>query len=290
MSAPRPSPSPGGRGISHFLAISRILDLASRISSSLAFSYLAILDRGRGRGNSNFEFRISNSNGPRPLPPCSLLLVPCSGSDGRPAGDVNLCGRGTFSYRRPIGGGCAWESLIDQKDGDGRHHVRRCGLACERAGGVARTRVPGEHVRQLRAREQGSRGRERIRWRNTSSVPVEELQFHLYLNAFANDRSTFMTESGGQLRGVEIPKDGWGWIEVESMRWPTARISAAALTRGEENPDPFHARSHPPRRAGAARSGRPADLKQVEEFISPDDGNGRPDGGPLSAAEADPAR
>ena len=45
-------------------------------------------------------------------------------------------------------------------------------------------------------------GSKRIRWRNTSSVPIDELQFHLYLNAFANDRSTFMVGSGGQLRGV----------------------------------------------------------------------------------------
>ena len=30
-------------------------------------------------------------------------------------------------------------------------------------------------------------GVKRIRWRNTSSVPIDELQFHLYLNAFAND-------------------------------------------------------------------------------------------------------
>ncbi|MDH3815327.1 MAG: hypothetical protein OEV48_12620, partial [Acidobacteriota bacterium] len=48
-------------------------------------------------------------------------------------------------------------------------------------------------------------GSKRIRWRNTSSVPIDELQFHLYLNAFANDRSTFMVGSGGQLRGVKIP-------------------------------------------------------------------------------------
>ena len=31
-------------------------------------------------------------------------------------------------------------------------------------------------------------------------MAVSELQFHLYLNAFANNRTTFFTESGGQLR------------------------------------------------------------------------------------------
>ena len=43
-------------------------------------------------------------------------------------------------------------------------------------------------------------GSERLRWQNTSSVEIGELRFHLYLNAFANSRSTFMRESGGRLR------------------------------------------------------------------------------------------
>jgi hypothetical protein len=61
-------------------------------------------------------------------------------------------------------------------------------------------------------------GVERIRWRNTSSAPVAELQFHLYLDAFADNRSTFVTESGGQLRGLEMSELRRGWTEVESMR------------------------------------------------------------------------
>jgi hypothetical protein len=82
------------------------------------------------------------------------------------------------------------------------------------------------------------KGHERLRWRNTASVPVSELQFHLYLNAFANNRTTFVTESGGQLRGVTIPKDKWAWVEVTSMRTADG-----------------------------------ADLKASEQFIQPDDGN-----------------
>ena len=82
------------------------------------------------------------------------------------------------------------------------------------------------------------RGRERLRWHNTSPAPVPDLQFHLYLNAFANNRSTFMRESGGQLRSDEFDQDRWGYEEVLSMTLP----------------------------------GGP-DLEPVEEFISPDDGN-----------------
>ncbi len=124
--------------------------------------------------------------------------------------------------------------------------------------------------------DQQVEGVERIRWRNTSSVPVEELQFHLYLNAFANDRSTFMAGSKGQLRGVEIPDDGWGWIEVGSMRvaYGTDLVAEGSIPE-EEGLEPFHrpmASAIPGEPAPIAIGQRP-DLKKVEEFIRPDDGN-----------------
>jgi hypothetical protein len=63
-------------------------------------------------------------------------------------------------------------------------------------------------------------GTERLVWRNPSSDAVSELRFHLYLNAFKNNRTTFMRESGGQLRGDEAGKKAqdWGWIDVDSMK------------------------------------------------------------------------
>jgi Peptidase family M1 domain len=81
-------------------------------------------------------------------------------------------------------------------------------------------------------------GSERLRWQNTSRVEIDELRFHLYLNAFANSRSTFMQESGGRLRGDTFDRKRWGYVEVESIK---------------------------------LRGG--ADLKPAEEFIAPDDGN-----------------
>ena len=81
-------------------------------------------------------------------------------------------------------------------------------------------------------------GHQRLRWRNTSSVPVSELQFHLYLNAFANNRTTFLKESGGQLRSSKIPPGKWGWVEVKGMRMADG-----------------------------------TDLKAGEQFLQPDDGN-----------------
>ena len=65
-------------------------------------------------------------------------------------------------------------------------------------------------------------GRETLTWTNPSNDIIRELQFHLYLNAFRNDKSTFMRESGGQLRGETIDKkakiDPYGSIDIVSMK------------------------------------------------------------------------
>ena len=82
-------------------------------------------------------------------------------------------------------------------------------------------------------------GTERLTWRNPSTTDtVGELQFHLYLNAFKNTKSTFVKESGGQLRGDRMAENAWGWIDVTSMK------TAAGI-----------------------------ELKPALRFIQPDDGN-----------------
>jgi peptidase M1-like protein len=87
-------------------------------------------------------------------------------------------------------------------------------------------------------------GEESLVWRNPSSDMVRELQFHLYLNAFKNNRSTFARESGGQLRGDKAgtaPED-WGWIDVVSMKTQAgADLKSAArflLPDGDAFPHP----------------------------------------------------
>jgi hypothetical protein len=61
-------------------------------------------------------------------------------------------------------------------------------------------------------------GSERLRWRNGSSAALDELVFHHYLNAFANDRSTFLRGSGGSLRSVRFAGSDWGFLEVTALR------------------------------------------------------------------------
>ncbi len=64
-------------------------------------------------------------------------------------------------------------------------------------------------------------GSMQLSWKNSSQDTVRELQFHTYMNAFKNTASTFIKESGGQLRGdyIETGNDkAWGWIEISKFK------------------------------------------------------------------------
>lgn len=64
-------------------------------------------------------------------------------------------------------------------------------------------------------------GKMLLHWKNPSTDPVKELQFHLYLNAFKNTKSTFMQESGGSHRGFSLDEskmEEWGYVDVQSMK------------------------------------------------------------------------
>ena len=61
------------------------------------------------------------------------------------------------------------------------------------------------------------RGSETLRYTNRSPDSIPDLWFHLYLNAFRNEESTFMRESRGHLRRDEMPADGWGWIDIHRL-------------------------------------------------------------------------
>ena len=58
-------------------------------------------------------------------------------------------------------------------------------------------------------------GTERIHFTNTSPLPLPALYFHLYLNAFRDERSVFMREGGGRLRQQPLGRPGG--IEVERL-------------------------------------------------------------------------
>ncbi|MFQ5707622.1 MAG: M1 family metallopeptidase [bacterium] len=112
----------------------------------------------------------------------------------------------------------------------------------------------------LEPQERMLHGQEILVWHNKTSHTIEELQFHLYLNAFRNNESTFMKESGGQLRGLKIHKNGWGFSQVDRFT-----VSYSKDLKGDiGNIFPGNA-SEPLARA--------ADLTDRLEFIQPDDDN-----------------
>ena len=91
-------------------------------------------------------------------------------------------------------------------------------------------------------------GQQRIVWRNPAAEPVDELQFHMYLNAFSGPESTFMKESGGQHRGFTADgRDPWGGVYINHIERVTQPSDPAAESR--------------------------IDLRPSMRFIQPDDGN-----------------
>ena len=84
---------------------------------------------------------------------------------------------------------------------------------------LGRERPTVDYAIQVRldAEEMKLYGSEILLYTNHSPDRIPDLRFHLYLNAFKNEKSTFMRESRGRLRDDELPPDGWGWIDVRRI-------------------------------------------------------------------------
>lgn len=61
-------------------------------------------------------------------------------------------------------------------------------------------------------------GAQTVTWKNPGTRPVGELYFHLYPNAFASKKTTFMRESGGKLRSDEQRPDSFGSMKIVSLK------------------------------------------------------------------------
>ncbi len=72
----------------------------------------------------------------------------------------------------------------------------------------------------LDAKNKTINGHEIIQWRNHSADLVPDLQFHLYLNAFKNNYSTFMREGGATSRRVKFlnEAEAWGYEQIRSLK------------------------------------------------------------------------
>ena len=105
-------------------------------------------------------------------------------------------------------------------------------------GGLAKAVVSYDLKARLRPETRTVEGSETLTWLNDSGTAAPELRFHLYLNAFRNNRSTFMIERGALASASTRPAEDWGGIEVKRLR----------VAGGQ-------------------------DLTSALEFIQPDDGN-----------------
>lgn len=61
-------------------------------------------------------------------------------------------------------------------------------------------------------------GTQSVTWTNPGKQEVSELYFHLYPNAFQSDKTTFMRESGGQLRNDQATAASQGYMEIKAMQ------------------------------------------------------------------------
>jgi len=79
------------------------------------------------------------------------------------------------------------------------------------------------------------RGSETITWTNRSGASATELWFHAYLNAFSNNRSTHLIESGGKLRDTKV-SDEWGWQWVREVRVDGVNVTDTFQYRAPDAP------------------------------------------------------
>ncbi len=81
-------------------------------------------------------------------------------------------------------------------------------------------------------------GTQIVTWRNTTQGSTQELRFHLYLNAFADQGSTLMQESDAEFRS-QWREDEYGWTLVSAARLvdPDGQGDPIELEMGFRHPD-----------------------------------------------------
>lgn len=92
----------------------------------------------------------------------------------------------------------------------------------------------------LKPEEKLLQGAQTVTWQNPGSKAVSELYLHLYPNAFSSKKSTFMLESGGQLRNDKQRGDSYGHMELQSLTTEEGtnlldRVSFVAPDDGNKN-------------------------------------------------------
>ncbi|MBX7151497.1 M1 family metallopeptidase [bacterium] len=82
-------------------------------------------------------------------------------------------------------------------------------------------------------------GSYKLEWWNFSKDTVREMQFHLYLNAFKNERSTFFKEGGGRTRSSSeaMSEQDCGWIDSLEFSIDGTKLPYEFIQMDDENED-----------------------------------------------------
>ena len=100
-----------------------------------------------------------------------------------------------------------------------------------------------------------------LRWRNPSRVATDELFIHLYLNAFANNRTSLMAGMRDAAeRFVERYPDPWGRIDVAAIHIGERDVGSALQF---VSPDDANSNDHTLARLPLARPVRPGETVEV---------------------------
>src|SRR6185369_11360348 len=79
-------------------------------------------------------------------------------------------------------------------------------------------------------------GHETIHFVNRSSAALTELWFHLYLNAFKNDKTLFLRSPFGAGRSGDKAHE-YGYVDVKKMSWVEAEQRDLWPDRDRHSPD-----------------------------------------------------
>lgn len=85
---------------------------------------------------------------------------------------------------------------------------------------------------RLAPAEKQIKGKLALSLRNTSVRALQEVRFHLYLNAFAHARTLFMKGSSGKMRFSRADPSEPGWIKVEQISRGSQRLVGEKLHDG----------------------------------------------------------
>jgi hypothetical protein len=77
-------------------------------------------------------------------------------------------------------------------------------------------RITEYHISVKLEDDRSLTGTESVTWKNPGRMPVSDLYFHLYPNAFSPG-STFLKESGGRLREDRMPAGSYGAMELSAL-------------------------------------------------------------------------